>query len=95
MNALARQEPREYASLASTTVGAGRDNPWSTWRIRAPMQALFLRLRLFDGERCGATFGLAGVQVDRLVTPVSFAARAVTSAATNSKFFLLGVSHHV
>ena len=97
MGVLARQNLRAYSSPASAIAGVGRvTTPKSERRISAILQALFLRLHPFDGERCGATARLAGVLSDRFVTPVSFAACTVTSAATNSKsFFLKGVCHHV
>jgi len=68
---LARQNPRAYSGLALATAGAGRRKPVeSTWRISAIVPALFFYVgTLYDGERCGATFGLAGVQVDRHFLP--------------------------
>ena len=96
MGVLARQNLRAYSSPASATAWVGRRKPVeSNWRIRAIVSALFLRLHPLDGERCGATFGLAGVQLGRFLTPVSFAAIAVRSDLANSKVFLTGVCHHV
>ena len=95
MGVLARQNLRAYSSPASATAWVGCENLWSNWRISAILQALFLRLHPLDGERCGATFGLAGVQLGRFLTPVSFAAIAVRSDLANSKVFLTGVCHHV
>ena len=68
MKALDRDGEGRYAWGVVATATAGRGNPMHVRRTSAP-NGVFLRLKFFNGGRCGEAERLAGVLTGRISTP--------------------------